>query len=615
VNWEHFKAFVWLRWRLLYNQARRAGAINAALTVIVVIAAILTAIPLFIGSLMLGLFAIPKTQPVHLMYAWDGVVIAFLFFWLIGLITELQRTDPLSLSKFLHLPVSANGAFLINYLSSLLRLSLIVFLPVMLGFSVALVVVKGIAMLPVFLLVAAFLVMVTGLTYQFQGWLASLMSNPRRRRTVIMLVTVSFVLIAQLPNLLNFLSPWGPQQRAARVPAMNPEFDEQKRAFESGKIDAAEFARRLQALTEKQKLAGQQSDRESLQQFERTARFVNVVLPIGWLPLSVMTAAEGNLVPSILGLLGMTLIGATSLYRAYRTTVGMYQGKQTSGKKGQLAQAVTFPAEKRKPARNLVEANLPLVSEPVAAVALAGLRSLLRAPEAKMMLLSPLLMSVIFGSMLWRSRSSLSDAFRPFVAIGGMIFVLFGVVQLMANQFGFDRDGFRVFVLSAARRRDILFGKNLSFAPLVFGMAAIVLGTLQAVCPLRWDHFLAMIPQYVSMYLLFCLLMNFLSIYAPAHVAAGSLKPAHPKFLTVLMHMVTFMIFFPLTQALTLAPLGTELIVRLLGHGAGIPICLLLSLLECALIAATYYFCTDGLGALLQSREQKILETVTAKAA
>ena len=47
--------------------------------------------------------------------------------------TELQRTEPLSLSKFLHLPVSVNGVFLINYLSSLLRLSLIIFVPVHAG--------------------------------------------------------------------------------------------------------------------------------------------------------------------------------------------------------------------------------------------------------------------------------------------------------------------------------------------------------------------------------------------------------------------------------------------------------------------------------------------------
>ena len=68
MNWEHFKAFVWLRWRLLYNQNRRAGVLNAVLTMIVFVAALLTAIPLFIGCLVLGLYAIPKAQPKHLMY-------------------------------------------------------------------------------------------------------------------------------------------------------------------------------------------------------------------------------------------------------------------------------------------------------------------------------------------------------------------------------------------------------------------------------------------------------------------------------------------------------------------------------------------------------------------
>lgn len=230
-----------------------------------------------------------------------------------------------------------------------------------------------------------------------------------------------------------------------------------------------------------------------------------------------------------------------------------------------------------------------------------------------MMLLSPVLMSFIFGSMLWRSRQSIPESLRPLVAIGGMTLVLFGVVQLMGNQFGFDRDGFRVFVLSAARRRDILMGKNLSFVPLVLGMAVIVLGSVQAVCPMRWDQLLSMVPQYLSMFLLFCLLMNFLSIFAPVHIAAGSLKPSHPKFTTALLHMFTFMIFFPLTQAVTLIPLGTEAALRFAGYGSGLPICLLLSIVECAAVVVIYYFCSSGLGSLLQSREQKILETVTAK--
>ena len=226
----------------------------------------------------------------------------------------------------------------------------------------------------------------------------------------------------------------------------------------------------------------------------------------------------------------------------------MYQGA-TTGRKVRVEPVVTGARRQAEAAAaGLLEAALPGVSEPVAAVAFAGFRSLVRAPEAKMMLLSPIIMSVIFGSMLWRGRQGIPQGMRPLVAIGGMAFVLFGVVQLMSNQFGFDRDGFRVFVLSAARRRDILIGKNLSFAPLVLGMGSIVLVVLELVCPMSWDHFLAMIPQYVSMYLLFCLLMNFLSIFAPVHVAAGSMKPANPKLVTVLLHMITFMVFFPLTQ-------------------------------------------------------------------
>ncbi|HKI20181.1 MAG TPA: hypothetical protein VKA15_19990, partial [Isosphaeraceae bacterium] len=220
MNWQHLQAFVWLRWRLLVNQWRRAGAFNAVLMMIVSIGALVTAVPLFIGCFMLGLYAIPKAAPVHLLYAWDGLIVAFLSFWSIGLLTELQRTEPLSLSKFLHLPVSVNGAFLINYFSSLLRLSLIVFVPVMFGYCLALIVTKGLLLLPVLPSLAAFLLMVTALTYQLQGWLASLMSNPRRRRTVIVATTAIFVLIVQLPNLMNFFAPWGVQQQAERSNAL-----------------------------------------------------------------------------------------------------------------------------------------------------------------------------------------------------------------------------------------------------------------------------------------------------------------------------------------------------------------------------------------------------------
>ena len=507
MNWRHLQAFVWLRWRLLRNQWRRAGAFNAVLLLIVSFAAMVMAIPLGIGSFMLGLYAIPRAAPLHLMYAWDGLIAAFLFFWGIGLVTELQRTEPLALSKFLHLPVSVDGAFLINYMSSLLRLSLILLGPVMLGFALALVFVKGMLLLPVLPSLAAFMLMVTALSYQVQGWLAALMSNPRRRRTVIMSLPVIFVLIVQLPNLLNVLAPWGARDRLDRSARLTQELAKMDGAFQSQEFDAKEFVRRKQEIIEKYKLDTQQVDRETVRRGQETARLVNTVLPVGWLPLGVMAGAEGQVMPAILGLLGMALIGAASLWRAYRTTIRLYQGEFTS-RKGRPAAAVALPASVGKAGVPMLEARIPGFSEPVSAIALGGLRSLVRAPEAKIMLLSPLLMSVFFGAWLWKGSQSIPDSVRPLVATAGMVFVLLGMLQLMANQFGFDRDGFRVFVLCAAPRRDILLGKNLAFAPLALGMAAIVLTFVQAVCPMRLDHFLAMFPQYLSMFLLFCIMTN-----------------------------------------------------------------------------------------------------------
>jgi ABC-2 type transport system permease protein len=598
---------------LLYNQWRRAGALNAALMVILVVGALATAIPLFIGSFLGGLYLIPKATPLYLLYAWDALVVALVFFWGVGLVAELQRNDPMSLTQFLHLPVSASGVFLINYLSSLLRMSLIVFVPVMLGFSVALLVTKGLSMLLVLPLVAACLLMVTAISYQVQGWLAVLMSNPRRRRNLVVGATLAFILLVQLPNLLNFLAPWGGRHLAELSAPPVEELEKIDHEFEAKEFDANEHARRRAEVMQRHQLEMKRAVQATTDRLEQTARIANLVLPIGWLPLGVMSAAEGSVLPSLLGLAGMTLIGVASLRRAYRTTVGMYQGKYTS-LQGRRARAAARPARAGTRSVAFLEARVPGVSEPVSAVALAGLRGLARAPETKMMLLSPLLLLVFFGMTVWRTRQNIPEAMRPLVAIGGLALVPFCLLQILSNQFGFDRDGFRVFILSAASRRDILLGKNLALVPVAGFIAAIMLAIIQFACPLRLGHFLAMLPQFVSMFLLFCVVTNLLSIYAPLYIAPGTLKAKNPKLTTVFLHLVMIAIGLPLAQAVTLLPLGIEIALRLLGASSAIPIYLLLSLVECAAVVLFYYFSLGWQGNLLQSREQMILDAVTNRA-
>jgi len=160
----------------------------------------------------------------------------------------------------------------------------------------------------------------------------------------------------------------------------------------------------------------------------------------------------------------------------------------------------------------------------------------------------------------------------------------------------------------------VVLGKNLAFAPMVLGMALVLLPVLQALCPMRLDHVLAMLPQYLSMFLMFCILANMLSIYAPIYIAAGSLKPSNPKLSTVFLQLLMFLVLFPLTQGVTLLPLGTEALLGLAGWMASVPVYLVLSLIECAVVVVIYHFTLDWLGEQLQAREQVILETVTNRA-
>jgi ABC-2 type transport system permease protein len=609
VNWQHFRAFLWLRWRIRVNQLRRGGTANLVAAAVMAAAGALLAAGGFVGLLLVGLYALPQAPPPVLMYVWDGLVVAFLFFWLVGLLTELQRSEALSLDKFLHLPVSLTGVFLINYLTALVCPCMVLFLPAMVGLCLGLALGRGPAMLALLPLLAAFLLAVTALTYQFQGWLAALMVNKRRRRTVMVVATAAIILLSQVPNLLNVVRPWDDGQPGGPATRQAEQLAELQRAASRGAIDAAEYQRRLEEL----RRASEARNEEYVQHLDRTARFVNLVLPPGWLPLGARDLAEGIPLPAVVGTLGLGLIGAASLWRSYRTTVRLYTGQFTAKKRRPAdvtAPPVTVGAV---PRTLLVERQLPGLSEQAAAIAVSGVRALIRAPEAKMMLLTPVLMLVIFGSMFLSRRSTPPEAVRPLIATGAMAMILLSMGQLIGNQFGFDRGGFRVFVLCAARRGDILLGKNLAFAPLALGLGAAAVIVLQAVHPMRFDHFLATAPQFVSMYLLFCLLANLLSILAPMPIAAGSMRPANAKLIPVLLHLA-FSLVSPAVLALTLVPLGVEALLAPFGWAEHVPINLLLSLAECAAVVVFYRLALTWEGDLLQAREQRILETVATKA-
>jgi ABC-2 type transport system permease protein len=620
VNREHLRAFFWLHWRLRVNQLKRGGTANAVLMAILAVGAALLAVVLFLMFLLIGLFALSDASPVVLMYLWDALVLALLVFWMIGLISDLQRAEALSMEKFLHLPVSLTGVFVLNYLTSLFSVSLILMVPAMLGFALGLILGRGLGMLLLLPLLAAFLLMLTALTYQFQGWLASLMVNKRRRRTIVVVVTGAFLLLFQLPNLISMYRPWrqeGPDDLSVQLVKEQTELD---RARQAGEITAKEYQQRFLEMQERYRTQMAARHRQVTEQVSDIARIANLVIPLGWLPWGAMAAAEGNGHYTLLAILGMTLIGAASLRRAYRTTVRLYTGQFTSGKKRAatappVPQPPRPPEATREPRRRggLLEKQLPWVSEHAAAIALSSLRALTRAPEVKMLLLGPVVMMAFFAFVLLRAETAPPPAVVPLMATGALAMTLLTMMQLLGNQFGFDRSGFRVFVLCPAPRRDILLGKNLAIAPLALSLGLVGAALVQVAFPMRLDRFLAVVPQAISMYLLFCLLANCLSILAPMPIAAGTLRPTNTRVIVIVLHFAVVFVL-PIVIGPTLVPLGLELLLEALGWVEGMPIALVLGICECVGVIYFFRWLIGWQGVWLQAREQRILEIVTTKA-
>jgi hypothetical protein len=418
-----------------------------------------------------------------------------------------------------------------------------------------------------------------------------------------------------------------------------------RREFESGQIPREEYDRRQAEISEAHRTFGGGRQADGLPRWDRMSEAVvlaNIVFPPGWMALGIKGLAEGQLWPALLATVGMTMIGTVSLRRSYRTTLRMYMGSFTKGKRisvaasSQMGTAMSRaasdlgqlgPQEKitaagtlgnhhvlpAKAAFRLLELKIPGLSEHASIVALAGLRSFLRAPEAIMMVLTPVIMVLVFGGVILRNRSSMPENLRPLVAFGAMAIVLLAYQQIMGNQFGFDRNGFRVFVLSPARRRDILLGKNLTMAPLILGLAAIMAILIQIVTPMRLEQFLALPLQCISMFLVFCMLANCLSIFGPAPVAGGAFKRGNIRGIPLLLHFA-FMFAFPLTQAPMLLPFALEYLLEDLSNVRGLPICFALSLGQVLAVAFFYRLVLDVEGNWLQSREKKILEIVAAKA-
>src|SRR5204863_417498 len=123
---------------------------------------------------------------------------------------------------------------------------------------------------------------------------------------------------------------WARQQQHEGA-RLSQELADLGHSLKSGQITPAQYVHRQAEVMRAFQTRTQESNQRALQQAESTAKLINLLLPPGWLPLGAMALAEGNLLPALLGTIGLTLIGSASLWRSYRTTVRLYTGQFSAG--------------------------------------------------------------------------------------------------------------------------------------------------------------------------------------------------------------------------------------------------------------------------------------------
>jgi ABC-2 type transport system permease protein len=189
-------------------------------------------------------------------------------------------------------------------------------------------------------------------------------------------------------------------------------------------------------------------------------------------------------------------------------------------------------------------------------------------------------------------------------------FSVFMLIQFFGNQFGFDRDGFRAFVLSPADRKLILLGKNLACFPVgvIGGLMLLGLSSVRLHPPPL--VFVAAVLQLGAILLLAALVGNVCSILVPYRIQQGSMKPTKMPGLAVLTILVCQMLF-PMAMAPAFVPPLAEYLWRSAGWPAAVPVNLILSAMLLAVLALVYWQTLGPMGRLLQRRETRILSIVT----
>lgn len=300
-----------------------------------------------------------------------------------------------------------------------------------------------------------------------------------------------------------------------------------------------------------------------------------------------------------------------------------------------------------------MERSFPGLSQPASAIAAMTWTLFWRSPQLKLAMLIPMMqpffLLLLFNNTAWQREvppppqpsavepasspqtSPASDLPRspgfklPSLALGGgtqqhgfylLAFTVFSTFlgsSFACNIFGFDRSGFRFWVLSSLPRSEILRGRNWMFGVMMLVIAVVVIVFTNILLRYSWIRVFEALIAFLAYLPMYLVLSNIISILAPFPMASQGFQPKEFSWKSVVLSMALSALI-PVLMGICCIPWVIELGLQTwVPATQRVPIALLLLPI---LVGLSYWLYEQLLvvcGELLQSRETSLLKTVTSQ--
>jgi len=524
-----------------------------------------------------------------LMVAVDVALIPFLSFWLIGLLAEFMRDEPLDFRRVLFLPIPLSTVFILNFSIAIISPLALVFTVPLISFSISAAISLGPHMLLAIPLGFIFYIALAGGTYYLRGIISFLMRNKRRRRMMLMVLPLIFVVPTYLPVVLIDTDTW--------ISFVDSEFD-----------SPVEISEEDEALTALAELSVDARNETRNARWSFIATSANSVVPLGWLPLGLAALLEGRFLALMHASASITAIAGFGLYLGYRSTLDFY----TQPPKPYKTRRQVEDTKSRRPlGQRLFDLDIPNVDSTAIAVSVGAFLSILRNPGIWAQILSPLFTGIfvfiyVFSpdDTTFESMNNWGTRIAPTAII---MFPCFSAVILCANIFGSDIGAFRSYVLMPTPRWKYLYGNKIT---LILGTVATAFVLLLLSWPLLHYSllvFIIAILQALQVSLTICIVGNTVSIYFPYHTDPTATRRTFKQQLVL---MAVGLALSLLIALLSIPPAFGMLIDAILDRFwgyQGISVGMLRTLAIVIIVTLLYRFTLPKLGSLLHQREKIIL--------